>query len=77
MAEVVGLLLAALPFILLLVAGIVALGKRPGFRRRRSDLQYEGQERRCPLRQLCAHRTSCRISPRECPINRSITLKKL
>lgn len=49
-----------IPISILIMCGIVALGKRPGYRRRHEDEQREGVERRCRMREECVFKKMCR-----------------
>lgn len=58
----IALCIAGVPLGLLIMAFVVALGKRPGNRRRpgNQDMQYDGPERRCKFRAACEVGRECR-----------------
>ena len=68
MENAVYFVICSLPIIFLLTGVIIALGKRPGLRRRNKDIRYDGIERRCPKRQTCEKSETCAVEPTECPI---------
>jgi hypothetical protein len=48
-----------IPLSTMLVCAIVALGKRPGYRRRVTNTVYTGEERRCEFKDKCLISTPC------------------
>lgn len=55
-----------IPSLVILIAFIDALGKLPGWRRRKSScVEYTGEERRCPARKKCPRGSVC-MGPVEC-----------
>lgn len=63
------------PLLLLVAAFLGALGKRPGYRRRRRQQVFEGTERRCPFRETCEKGKTCVLPPSECPVGRATDIK--
>lgn len=55
------------PFFVLSVAAIIAIGKRPGFRRRGCS-SFNGVERRCSRRLICSEVPGCTAPPSSCPL---------
>lgn len=53
------------------MAFVVALGKRPGYRRRNRDSTYNGVERRCPNRPKCG-KTECTFPTSQCPLKQPV-----
>ncbi len=68
--EIIGYcVILGIPLGLVLLSFIVALGKRPGLRRRRQE-DYHGPERRCRHRENCINgKHGCKRPPAECPAN--------
>jgi hypothetical protein len=48
-----------IPLSILIVAFLIALSKQPGFRRRGSNPNFTGPERRCAIRQVCQRENFC------------------
>lgn len=65
--DIVLMLLMSLPVWVLVVVFIVALGKKPGLRRRQEDPNYPGPERRCPYRKDCKEYHHCHRTFPKCP----------
>lgn len=75
MYEILGLIIIfCFPVVLVGVAFLNALGKRPGFRRRRS--RNVEVERRCPHREDCKKSGNCVLDPADCPSAVPFAIKK-
>ena len=62
------IILILLPLVILGMTFIVALGKKPGYRRRHQDCDYPGPERRCDKRETCQLSKTCTKKEHECKI---------
>jgi len=60
MSTLILIIIFLMPVAIIAMCFIVALGKRPGNRRRNVDLFYDGPERRCKFRDACPVGKICR-----------------
>jgi phage-related protein len=67
--DIFKIVLISLPLVILAVTFLVALGKRPGYRRRHKDCSYNGPERRCDERDVCPLAEKCTKQAHECQIH--------
>lgn len=74
--DIFKIVLISLPLVILAVTFLVALGKRPGYRRRHTSCNYTGPERRCDEREDCPLAKRCTKQAHECQVHLSHVAKR-